>query len=62
VQLTIAITVFMVLLSGSVFAQVSIPLRTDGYGVGGPTDADVVVEMFLDLLCPGSQAAWPAVL
>ena len=43
-------------------AQVPIPSRPDGYGVGGPADAHVVVEMFLDPLCPGCKAAWPTVL
>ena len=43
-------------------AQVPIPLRPDGYGVGGPADAHVVVEMFLDLLCPDCKASWPTML
>lgn len=47
---------------GFVAAQVPIPSRPDGYGVGGPADAHAVVEMFLDPLCPGCKAAWPTVL
>ena len=43
-------------------AQVPIPSRPDGYGVGGPADAHVVVELFFDPLCPGCKAAWPTVL
>jgi hypothetical protein len=45
-----------------VAGQVPIPSRPDGYGVGGPADAHVVVEMFLDLLCPDCKASWPTVL
>ena len=45
-----------------VCGQVPIPSRPDGYGVGGPADAHVVVEMFLDPLCPGCKASWPTVL
>lgn len=49
-------------LIGSISAQVPIPSRPDGYGVGGPADAHVVVEMFLDPLCPDCKASWPTVL
>jgi protein-disulfide isomerase len=58
-------TVFVLLaavLAGFVSAQVPIPSRPDGYGVGGPADAHVVIEMFLDLLCPDCKASWPTVL
>lgn len=51
-----------VVLAGFVSAQVPIPSRPDGYGVGGPADAHVVIEMFLDLLCPDCKASWPIVL
>lgn len=44
------------------YAQFAIPIRPDGYGVGGPADAHVVVEMFLDLLCPDCKASWPTAL
>ena len=47
---------------GFVSAQAPIPSRPDGYGVGGPADAHVVVEMFFDPLCPGCKEAWPTVL
>ncbi|CAF3323111.1 unnamed protein product [Rotaria socialis] len=43
-------------------AQAPIPSRPDGYGVGGPADSHVVVEMFFDPLCPGCKASWPTVL
>jgi protein-disulfide isomerase len=46
----------------AVVAQVPIPSRPDGYGKGGPADAHVVVEMFLDPICGGCKAAWPTVL
>ncbi|CAF0758700.1 unnamed protein product [Adineta ricciae] len=51
-----------VIYAGMISAQVPIPSRPDGYGVGGPADAHVVVEMFLDPLCPGCKAAWPTLL
>lgn len=51
-----------VIYASIISAQVPIPSRPDGYGVGGPADAHVVVEMFLDPLCPGCQAAWPTLL
>ena len=53
---------FAATLIGLSSAQVPIPSRPDGYGVGGPADAHVVVEMFLDLLCPDCKASWPTVL
>lgn len=57
------ISIFLaVVCAGLISAQVPIPNRPDGYGVGGPADAHVVVEMFLDPLCPGCQAAWPTLL
>jgi protein-disulfide isomerase len=59
---TIVFALFAVIFAGFVSAQVPIPSRPDGYGVGGPADAHVVVEMFLDLLCPDCKAAWPTVL
>jgi protein-disulfide isomerase len=55
-------TIFILFTVSFVSAQVPIPSRPDGYGVGGPADAHVVVEMFLDPLCPGCKAAWPTVL
>jgi len=58
-QLTIVSSVFLVLVASFVSAQIPIPSRPDGYGVGGPADAHVVVEMFLDPLCPSCKAAWP---
>ena len=53
---------FILVCIGFTWAQTPIPLRPDGYGVGGPADAHVVVEMFLDPLCPGCQASWPTML
>lgn len=47
---------------GVVCSQVPIPSRPDGYGVGGPADAHVVIEMFMDPLCPGCKASWPTLL
>lgn len=47
---------------GCASGQAPIPSRPDGYGVGGPADAHVVVEMFFDPLCPGCKASWPTVL
>ncbi|CAF3403679.1 unnamed protein product [Rotaria sp. Silwood1] len=59
-------TIFSIILAvayvGFISAQVPIPSRPDGYGVGGPADAHVVVEMFFDPLCPGCKASWPTVL
>ncbi len=55
-------TIFLLLAVTFVSAQVPIPSRPDGYGVGGPADAHVVIEMFLDLLCPDCKASWPTVL
>jgi len=52
----------VVLVAGFTSAQTPIPSRPDGYGVGGAADAHVVVEMFLDPLCPGCKAAWPTAL
>jgi thiol-disulfide isomerase/thioredoxin len=54
--------ILAVIYAGFVSAQVPIPSRPDGYGVGGPADAHVVVEMFLDPLCPACKATWPTVL
>jgi len=61
-QSTIVSVMIVVLLANLASTQVPIPSRPDGYGVGGPADAHVVVEMFADLLCPDCQAAWPTVL
>jgi protein-disulfide isomerase len=61
-QVTTVFVLLAVALVGFTSAQVPIPSRPDGYGVGGPADAHVVVEMFLDPLCPGCKAAWPTVL
>ena len=52
----------LIVLVGFVSADIPIPLRPDGYGVGGPADAHVVIEMFLDLLCPDCKGSWPTVL
>ena len=49
----------VVVAAGLVSAQIPIPNRPDGYGVGGPADAHVVIDMFLDLLCPDCKASWP---
>jgi hypothetical protein len=57
-QLKIILTV----LFGFVSTQIPIPSRPDGYGVGGPADAHVVIDMFLDPLCPDSKASWPTIL
>lgn len=53
---------FLLALVGLVSAQAPIPSFPDGYGVGGPADSHVVVDMFFDLLCPGCKASWPTVL
>jgi len=55
----VALSIFV--LVGLALAQVPIPNRPDGWGVGGPADAHVVIEMFLDPLCPDCQATWPIV-
>ncbi|CAF4801798.1 unnamed protein product, partial [Rotaria sp. Silwood2] len=57
-----AITVCLIVLSGIALAELPIPSRPSGYGIVGPADADVIVEMFLDLLCPVSKATWPTAL
>jgi protein-disulfide isomerase len=54
--------VLVIVYVGFISAQIPIPSRPDGYGVGGPADAHVVVEMFLDPLCPSCKASWPTVL
>ena len=51
-----------IVLAGFVSAQIPIPSRPDGYGVGGPADAHVSIDMFLDLLCPDCKATWPIVM
>ncbi|CAF3333822.1 unnamed protein product [Rotaria sp. Silwood2] len=56
------LTIILIVLIGFVSTQVPIPSRPDGYGVGGPADAHVVIDMFLDPLCPNSKASWPTVL
>lgn len=45
----------------SVCAQTPIPNRPDGFAspYGGAADSPVVLDAFVDLLCPASQAAWP---
>lgn len=58
---TISIIIAVVFV-GFLTAQTPIPSRPDGYGVGGPADAHVVLEMFLDPLCPGCKASWPTIL
>jgi hypothetical protein len=57
--ISLVVTIFY---AGFIWAQIPIPLHPDGYGVGGPADAHVVVEMFLDPLCPGCKASWPTIL
>eukprot|EP00742_Colponemidia_sp_Colp-10_P004023 GILJ01004291.1.p1 GENE.GILJ01004291.1~~GILJ01004291.1.p1 ORF type:complete len:266 (-),score=26.78 GILJ01004291.1:164-961(-) len=44
----------------TVFAQIPIPNRYDGFASGNG-DAPLLVEMFIDPLCPDSKAAWPAI-
>ncbi|CAF2781384.1 unnamed protein product [Rotaria sp. Silwood2] len=44
------LTIILIVLIGFVSTQVPIPSRPDGYGVGGPADAHVVIDMFLDPL------------
>jgi protein-disulfide isomerase len=61
-QVTTIVVLIAVAFAGLISAQIPIPSRPDGWGVGGPADAHVVVEMFLDLLCPDCKAAWPTVL
>ncbi|CAF4763535.1 unnamed protein product, partial [Rotaria sp. Silwood2] len=61
-QLISISVILAVVYTGFISAQVPIPSRPDGYGVGGPADAHVVVEMFFDPLCPGCKASWPTVL
>jgi hypothetical protein len=56
------VALLAVICVGLVSGQVPIPSRPDGYGVGGPADAHVVVEMFLDPICKGCKAAWSTVL
>jgi len=56
----VAIIAFLAVLS-SVSAQAPIPYRPDGYAIG-PYNAPVVVDAFVDLLCPDSAAAWPTLL
>ena len=61
-QFPVLSTVVALAFAGLIAAQVPIPSRPEGYGVGGPADAHVVVEMFLDLLCPDCKASWPTAL
>jgi protein-disulfide isomerase len=61
-QSTSILALVAVVFAGLVSAQIPIPNRPDGYGVGGPADAHVVIDMFLDLLCPDCKATWPIVL
>ena len=61
-QVTTICVLIAVALVGFTSAQVPIPSRPDGYGVGGPADAHVVVEMFLDPLCPDCKASWPTAM
>jgi len=46
-----------------VSAQNPIPNRPDGYAspTGGAGDSPVVLEIFVDLLCPDSKAVWPTI-
>lgn len=61
-QLSTIAIILSVVYAGLISAQAPIPTRPDGYGVGGPADAHVVIEMFFDPLCPGCKASWPTVL
>jgi thiol-disulfide isomerase/thioredoxin len=61
-QRTTIFALLAVVFAGLVSAQIPIPNRPDGYGVGGPADAHVAIDMFLDLLCPDCKATWPIVL
>jgi len=58
-KMTRLFTLFALVLVGLASAQVPIPNRPDGWGVGGPADSHVVIEMFLDPLCPDCKATWP---
>jgi hypothetical protein len=44
-----------------VMAQTPIPNRPDGY-TNGPAGAPVVIDAFVDMLCPDSAATWPMLL
>ena len=61
-QLANIVIAFTALYVSVISAQVPIPSRPDGYGVGGPADANVVVEMFMDPLCPSCKGEWPTIL
>ena len=53
------VSLALVLLSVvGVVGQAPIPYRPDGYQVGGPLDAPIQFEAYLDMLCPDSAAAW----
>jgi len=54
-------SIILIVALATVYGQVPIPTRPDGFAVG-PFDAHVVVEMYADLICPGCKAAWPTVL
>ena len=44
----------------SAFSQVPIPSRPDGYAIStAPATSPVVIDAFVDLLCPDCKAAWP---
>ncbi|CAF1171747.1 unnamed protein product [Didymodactylos carnosus] len=42
--------------------QIPIPTRPEGYGIIGSPDANIIVEMYLDLLCDDCQASWPTIM
>jgi len=42
-------------------AQVPIPNRPDGWQIGGPLSAPIVLDAFFDVLCPDCAGAWPTV-
>lgn len=48
---------------GAVVAQTPIPNRPDGYASpsGGDGNSPVVMDIFVDLLCPDSAAVWPTI-
>ncbi|CAF1179837.1 unnamed protein product [Adineta steineri] len=61
-QITSIFILIAVTFASFTLAQVPIPSRPDGWGVGGPADAHAVIEMFLDPLCPDCKATWPTIL
>jgi protein-disulfide isomerase len=58
---TFACVVALVVIMSSVMAQAPIPYRPDGYAIG-PYTAPVVVDAFVDVLCPDCAAEWPTLM